>query len=88
LGTVDSGHLCLTGYNEVVMLRRLPSPNHEKVAMGDDIEYLLDLPHTDVPVSTKIVSTHLSNHDCNLPYLNTRETKWNSSGQPRARLMN
>ena len=23
-GTVDSGHVCLTGYNEVVMLRRLP----------------------------------------------------------------
>lgn len=23
-GTVDSGHLCLSGYNEVVMLRRLP----------------------------------------------------------------
>jgi hypothetical protein len=23
-GTVDSGHSCLTGYNEVVMLRRLP----------------------------------------------------------------
>lgn len=23
LGTVDSGHLCLTGYNDVVILRRL-----------------------------------------------------------------
>jgi hypothetical protein len=23
-GTVDSGHSCLTGYNEVIMLRRLP----------------------------------------------------------------
>lgn len=23
-GTVDSGHQCLAGYNEVVMLRRLP----------------------------------------------------------------
>jgi len=23
-GTVDSGHLCLAGYNEIVMLRRLP----------------------------------------------------------------
>jgi hypothetical protein len=23
-GTVDSGHLCLTGYNEVVMIRRHP----------------------------------------------------------------
>ena len=23
-GTVDSGHLCIDGYNEVVMLRRMP----------------------------------------------------------------
>jgi hypothetical protein len=23
-GTVDSGHQCLTGYNEVLMLRRMP----------------------------------------------------------------
>lgn len=23
-GTVDSGHTCLSGFNEVVMLRRLP----------------------------------------------------------------
>jgi hypothetical protein len=73
-GTVDSGHLCLTGYNEVVMLRRLPSTDHEKIAMGDDIEYLLDLPHTDVPVSTTIWFVLASNHDCNLPNLR-RETK-------------
>lgn len=32
-GTVDSGHSCLTGYNEVVMLRRLPE-NHKVYAMS------------------------------------------------------
>jgi hypothetical protein len=28
-GTVDSGHVCLQGYNEVVMLRRLPVDHRE-----------------------------------------------------------
>jgi hypothetical protein len=32
-GTVDSGHTCLTGYNEVVMLRRLPE-DFKREAMG------------------------------------------------------
>ena len=32
-GTVDSGHLCLAGYNEIVMLRRLPT-NHKENAMN------------------------------------------------------
>ena len=31
-GTVDSGHLCLNGYNEVVMLRRL-TERHKKHAL-------------------------------------------------------
>jgi hypothetical protein len=31
-GTVDSGHLCLKGYNEVVMLRRL-TERHKKHAL-------------------------------------------------------
>jgi len=32
-GTVDSGHLCLAGYNEIVMLRRLPH-DHKENAMN------------------------------------------------------
>lgn len=39
-GTVDSGHLCLSGYNEVILLRRLPK-GHDTNAMlntlGDDV---------------------------------------------------
>ena len=31
-GTVDSGHWCLSGYNEVVMLRRL-TERHKKHAL-------------------------------------------------------
>ena len=31
-GTVDSGHLCLSGYNEVILLRRLPK-GHDRNAM-------------------------------------------------------
>lgn len=31
-GTVDSGHLCLNGYNEVIMLRRL-TERHKKHAL-------------------------------------------------------
>jgi len=56
-GTVDSGHLCLNGYNEVVMLRRLPE-RHKHHALhilnGNDrrsklVEYdaLYGMPHSD-----------------------------------------
>lgn len=31
-GTVDSGHMCLSGYNEVIMLRRL-TERHKKNAI-------------------------------------------------------
>lgn len=31
-GTLDSGHLCLAGYNEVVILRRLDERHKEKAA--------------------------------------------------------
>ena len=31
-GTVDSGHYCLSGYNEVVMLRRLPERHKAEAA--------------------------------------------------------
>jgi hypothetical protein len=58
-GTVDSGHLCLSGYNEVVMLRRLDDRHKQKALQilnkycgrnEDDIpEYdaLYGLPHSD-----------------------------------------
>lgn len=37
-GTVDSGHVCLSGYNEVLMLRRLPEA-HKKYAMSTYTAY-------------------------------------------------
>jgi hypothetical protein len=58
-GTVDSGHLCLEGYNEVVMLRRMDEA-HKKHALhflkcddrreGSELKYdaLYGLPHHDV----------------------------------------
>jgi len=51
-GTVDSGHLCLSGYNEVVMLRRL-TERHKYHALrlltgaSDSKKTLYDLPHRD-----------------------------------------
>ena len=49
-GTVDSGHLCLSGYNEVVMLRRLPS-GHEENAIQADAKCFFEMPHADLVVS-------------------------------------
>ncbi len=56
-GTVDSGHLCLTGYNEVVMLRRLPE-RHKINALallrgeggGEKYDGLYGLPHDEVRI--------------------------------------
>ena len=56
-GTVDSGHLCLSGCNEVVMLRRLPEShkknvlrllhnNHETIGKSS-YDPLYGLPHGD-----------------------------------------
>lgn len=53
-GTVDSGHLCLSGYNEVVIFRRL-TERHKMNALallkgqGSELKYdgLGDLPHGD-----------------------------------------
>jgi len=56
-GTVDSGHVCLSGYNEVVMLRRLPE-RHKRHALRfltgsyknpreHTFEALYNLPHGD-----------------------------------------
>ena len=58
-GTVDSGHLCLTGYNEVVMLRRLPE-RHKMNALsllrgegaGEAYDGLYGLPHDEVRIPT------------------------------------
>jgi len=51
-GTVDSGHLCLSGFNEVVMLRRMPE-NHKGNALrllyGEtSYDPLHELPHGDL----------------------------------------
>jgi len=54
-GTVDSGHLCISGYNEVVMLRRL-TERHKKHALwilsgkkmeGSHFDGLYSMPHGD-----------------------------------------
>ena len=56
-GTVDSGHQCLTGYNEVVMFRRMPEDRKKhcleilngKIEAKGEQEYdaLNTLPHGD-----------------------------------------
>ena len=54
-GTVDSGHQCLRGYNEVVMLRRLTEThkiNAIRILNGkdssiDDYDALYGLPHAE-----------------------------------------
>ena len=50
-GTVDSGHYCCRGYNEVVMLRRLPE-RHKHNALhllhrtpSSSSSYLYEKPH-------------------------------------------
>jgi hypothetical protein len=44
-GTVDSGHLCLEGYNEVVMLRRIPHCHSNKALELLRVATLKVLPH-------------------------------------------
>ena len=55
-GTVDSGHVCLSGHNEVVMLRRMPECNKlhaMSILSGDNKDghgrhnALYGLPHSD-----------------------------------------
>lgn len=54
-GTVDSGHTCLSGYNEVIMLRRLPERRkkhalHLLTGVYDgqkEFDPLYHLPHND-----------------------------------------
>ena len=57
-GTVDSGHLCLAGYNEVVMLRRL-TERHKSHALllltgsSDFLDTLYQFPHLDGSVESQ-----------------------------------
>ena len=60
-GTVDSGHMCLSGYNEVVIFRRLPR-DYDKSAINQDTgtddvgcETLYEMPHADKLVSRVLV---------------------------------
>jgi len=57
-GTTDSGHLCLSGHNEVIMLRRL-TETHKchalQLLMGGKVDprgILYGLPHRDGVVSS------------------------------------
>ena len=64
-GTVDSGHTCHAGYNEVVMLRRLPD-SHKRNAMkylpkGHDALY--EKPHDDGKVHTLLISVLTESRD-------------------------
>ncbi len=44
-GTVDSGHSCITGYNEVVMLRRMPEEHKHFAAEQLGYDGVHRLPH-------------------------------------------
>ena len=44
-GTVDSGHSCIKGYNEVVMLRRLPEAEKFSAMNYHRLNPLHNLPH-------------------------------------------
>ncbi len=62
-GTVDSGHTCIAGYNEVVMLRRLPEDHKcnairymsKKVERGR--KPLYEAPHDRVQVRMRAISS-------------------------------
>jgi len=45
-GTIDSGHTCLSGFNEVIMFRRM-SQDLKKQVMG---QFLYHLPHDGIKV--------------------------------------
>ena len=70
-GTVDSGHLCISGFNEVVMLRRL-TERHKKHALwilsgkkpkGLHFDGLYSQPHGDGLVSQNMQITEIAfNH--------------------------
>lgn len=61
-GTVDSGHYVVDGYNEVIMLRRLP-PRHKQKIMNTDLgvcakefDKSFALPHSDQTVCAVVYS--------------------------------
>lgn len=61
-GTVDSGHLNLRGYNEVVMTRRLPERHKRQVALdiqrgAEVFNATYSQPHSDSKVSNLSEST-------------------------------
>jgi hypothetical protein len=62
-GTVDSGHYCMSGYNEVIMMRRL-TERHKQHALwlltgkADSPEFfdgLYGLPHAELPHADSLV---------------------------------
>jgi hypothetical protein len=62
-GTVDSGHLCISGFNEVIMLRRL-TERHKRHALwilsgkqpnGSHFDGLYSVPHGDGLVGVQCV---------------------------------
>jgi hypothetical protein len=60
-GTVDSGHLCLSGYSEVVLLRRLPK-GHDRNAMinalgGEDSSKTSPLSDVEVNICLMLCAT-------------------------------
>jgi hypothetical protein len=70
-GTVDSGHLCISGYNEVVMLRRL-TERHKKHALwilsgrkpeGSHFDGLYSMPHGDGLVREDVEDNSISPPD-------------------------
>ena len=70
-GTVDSGHLCISGFNEVVMLRRL-TERHKKHALwilsgkkpgGFHFDGLYSMPHGDGLVRQIIINKSFSSYD-------------------------
>ena len=56
-GTVDSGHYVVDGYNEVIMLRRLPQRHKQQIMRVDlgitssEFDKSFALPHSDQNVS-------------------------------------
>lgn len=63
-GTVDSGHSCISGPNEVVMLRRLPMPQTDIILKIDSGTGLGSLPHNRSEVSCHTVDIAYLEEQC------------------------
>ena len=85
-GTVDSGHLCISGYNEVIMLRRL-TERHKKHALwilsgkqrgGSHFDGLYSMPHGDnlvgrpFPICSFSFIAVIMHRDSSLEFPNTK----------------